>query len=41
VRTTVVTTANATFAAGAHFYVKRTHTTDCGGVLYVSGYRVA
>lgn len=36
VRATVVTAANAEFAAGAHLYVKRTHTTDCGGTLYVA-----
>jgi hypothetical protein len=39
VRTTTITTANATFAAGAHMYVKRAHTTDCGGTLMVTGYR--
>ena len=33
--------ANNTFAAGAHLYVKRTHTTDCGCTLLVSGYRSA
>ena len=31
--------ANNTFAAGAHFYVKRTQTTDCSATLIVSGYR--
>jgi len=40
VRTTAVTAANATFAVGAHMYVKRTHTTtDCGGTMIVTGYR--
>ena len=33
--------ANNTFAAGAHLYVKRTHTTDCGCTLLVTGYRAA
>lgn len=41
VNATVITAANAVFAAGAHLYVKRTHTTDCGGVLHVFGYRTA
>jgi hypothetical protein len=36
-----VITANAVFAAGAHIYVKRTHTTDCGGTLFIRGYRTA
>jgi hypothetical protein len=36
-----IITANATFAAGAHIYVKRTKTTDNGGVLYILAYRVA
>lgn len=31
--------ANNTFAAGAHMYVKRTQTTDCGATLLVYGYR--
>jgi hypothetical protein len=39
VRAANVVAANAVFAAGAHLYVKRTHTTDCGGTLYVRGYR--
>lgn len=39
VRTTSL--ANTTFAAGAVFYVKRTHTTDCSCIMYVSGYRTA
>jgi phage-related tail fiber protein len=41
VRCAVITAANSVFAAGAHLYVKRTHTTDCGGTLYVRGYRTA
>lgn len=41
VRTATITKANAVFAAGAHFYVKRTHTTDCGGTMYVLAHRVA
>lgn len=41
VRAATITAANAVFAAGAHLYVKRTHTTDCGGTLYVRGYRTA
>jgi phage-related tail fiber protein len=41
VRAATITAANAVFAAGAHLYVKRTHTTDCGGTLFVTGYRTA
>lgn len=41
VRAATITAANAVFDAGAHLYVKRTHTTDCGGTLHIIGYRTA
>jgi len=39
VRTTSIT--NGTFAAGAVFYVKRTHTTDCSGTMVIRGFLAA
>jgi hypothetical protein len=39
VRSTACT--NNTFAAGAVFYVKRTHTTDCSGTMVIKGFLAA
>jgi hypothetical protein len=41
VRATQIIAAKAAFAAGAHIYVKRTKTTDNGGTLFLTAYRVA